>query len=51
MVADVFCMYNYTSVNCFMYFVKGLEAMVGSPMGGKNLSSEGSNLRGWKGFV
>jgi len=51
MVAEVFGMQNYASVNGFMYFVRGLGAMVGSPVGGKVLGSGESGLSAWKGVV
>lgn len=51
MVAEVFGMRSYASVNGFMYFVRGLGAMVGSPVGGKLLGSGESRLDSWKGVV
>lgn len=51
MVAEVFGMQNYASVNGFMYFVRGLGAMVGSPVGGLILGSGDSRLGSWKGVV
>jgi MFS family permease len=51
MVAEVFGMRNYASVNGFMYFVRGLGAMVGSPVGGKILGNTGEELESWKNVV
>jgi MFS family permease len=51
MVAEVFGMHVYTSVNGFMYFMRGLGAMVGSPVGGKILGSGDKGLSSWKGVV
>jgi MFS family permease len=51
MVAEVFGMRNYASVNGFMYFVRGLGAMVGSPVGGKMLGNTGEELESWKNVV
>src|SRR5208282_3487876 len=45
-VVEVFGLQAYASVNGFMYFVRGLGAMVGSPVGGKILGeSELGNYR------
>jgi len=51
MVAEVFGMRNYASVNGFMYFVRGLGAVVGSPVGGKILGNTGEELESWKNVV
>jgi MFS family permease len=51
MVAEVFGMQNYASVNGFMYFVRGLGAVVGSPVGGKILGSAGQTFGNWKNVV
>jgi MFS family permease len=51
MVVEVFGMRNYASVNGFMYFVRGLGAMVGSPVGGKILGNTGEELKSWKNVV
>jgi hypothetical protein len=42
---------NYASVNGFMYFVRGLGAVVGSPVGSKILGSAGQTLGNWKNVV
>jgi MFS family permease len=45
-VVEVFGLQAYASVNGFMYFVRGLGAMVGSPVGGRILGqSELGNYR------
>jgi MFS family permease len=45
-VVEVFGLQAYASVNGFMYFVRGLGAMVGSPVGGRILGqSELANYR------
>lgn len=40
-VVEVFGLQAYASVNGFMYFVRGLGAMVGSPIGGQILGGRG----------
>ncbi len=45
-VAEVFGLQAYASVNGFMYFMRGLGTMFGSPVGGKILGeSRVSNYR------
>jgi hypothetical protein len=45
-VAEVFGLQAYSSVNGFMYFMRGLGTMFGSPVGGKILGeSKVSNYR------
>ncbi|KAF8851485.1 MFS monocarboxylate transporter-like protein [Acephala macrosclerotiorum] len=52
MVGEVFGMRNYASVNGFMYFMRGLGAVVGSPVGGSILGGAGGlGLGKWKGVV
>ena len=51
MVAEVFGMQSYASVNGFMYFTRGLGAMVGGPVGGKTLGSGENRLSSWKSVV
>jgi MFS family permease len=41
-IAEVFGIQAYASVNGFLYFVRGLGAFFGSPVGGKILGEEGS---------
>jgi hypothetical protein len=48
-VADVFGIQAYASVNGFMYFVRGLGTMTGSPVGGKILGE--SKLGNYKNVV
>ena len=48
-VVDVFGLQAYASVNGFMYFVRGLGAMVGSPVGGKILGQ--SDLGNYRNVV
>ncbi len=47
MVGEVFGMRNYASVNGFMYFMRGLGAVLGSPVGGSILG-DGGGLGKWK---
>ena len=51
MVAEVFGMQSYAAVNGFMYFVRGLGAMVGSPVGGKILGGADGKVGSWKAVV
>ncbi len=48
-VVEVFGLQAYASVNGFMYFVRGLGAMVGSPVGGRILGQ--SELRNYRSVV
>ncbi|PQE16925.1 hypothetical protein CJF30_00003635 [Rutstroemia sp. NJR-2017a BBW] len=48
-VAEVFGLQAYASVNGFIYFVRGLGTMFGSPVGGKILGE--SVLRNYRGVI
>ncbi|KAE9376355.1 MFS general substrate transporter [Stipitochalara longipes BDJ] len=50
MVGEVFGMRNYAAVNGFMYFMRGLGAVIGSPVGGSILGDVGG-IESWKGVV
>jgi len=51
-VAEVFGLQAYASVNGFMYFMRGMGAMVGSPIGGKILGDGAAVGMGrWKDVV
>jgi MFS family permease len=50
MVGEVFGMRNYAAVNGFMYFMRGLGAVIGSPVGGSILG-DGGEIGKWKGVV
>jgi predicted MFS family arabinose efflux permease len=48
-VAEVFGLQAYASVNGFIYFVRGLGTMFGSPVGGKILGE--SVLKNYRGVI
>lgn len=53
-VVDVFGLQSYASVNGFVYFVRGLGAMGGGPVGGKILGVAGAGcaiLGTWFGLI
>jgi MFS family permease len=50
MVGEVFGMRNYAAVNGFMYFMRGLGAVIGSPVGGSILG-DGGEIGRWMGVV
>jgi MFS family permease len=54
MVGEVFGMRRYGAVNGFMYFMRGVGAVVGSPVGGSILGGGGDGkggVQGWRGVV
>jgi len=43
-IAEVFGIQSYASVNSFMYFIRGLGTMLGSPIGGVLLTSKSTSI-------
>ena len=50
MVGEVFGMRDFAAVNGFMYFMRGVGAVLGSPVGGSILG-DGGGVEGWWGVV